>query len=208
MSIAGQVKDYLDKQPNLLVSLRRNLLNYSSLSRLILKDLNLPKKKFDAVLVACRRHAKGAVDLSGEKKVREILKKADIKIRTGLCMIILHPHTHLSDHITPVHFVKGNSSITIIAEDEDFSELRKIYEHNMLNSNRSLAEVAVVCSKKASETPGLAAHLSNIIASEGVNVLTTLCGYKDGVFIIDQKDLTKVFRLFEDFKPFQVDSQV
>ncbi len=123
-------------------------------------------------------------------------------------MIILHPHTHLSDHITPVHFVKGNSSITIIAEDEDFSELRKIYEHNMLNSNRSLAEVAVVCSKKASETPGLAAHLSNIIASEGVNVLTTLCGYKDGVFIIDQKDLTKVFRLFEDFKPFQVDSQV
>ncbi len=197
MSTSGKVRKYINKNPTLLISLRKNLLNYSSLTRLILKDLKMNKRDFDAVLVACRRYAKEiSSDETGEKVIQEVLQNAQLKIRTGLCRIVLNIHTHLSDNIVPVHFVKGNSSITIIAEDEDYEELRRTYEHNILDSNRELAEVAIISDRKAGKIPGITAHLSNIISNKGVNVETALFGHKDGVFIINQEDLNKILDVF------------
>jgi len=199
MNITKFTKEYINQHLTIKDCLKRGLINYSSLARQISKKIG-KESSFDAILVASRRYTSQLVFKDQEKDILDLLKKSKTKVRAELCRFVLHPHTNISDHIIPVHFIKGNSGITIVTEDEDYDELRKIYGHNILDSRRGLAEVSIISSKQADETIGLINYLSGILASEDVNILTVLGSHKDDIFIIDQKDLSKVLDLFECFR--------
>lgn len=196
MSTTRKTKEYINRHLTVKDCLKRGLINYSALARQISKNLG-KEGNFDAVLVASRRYANQLVLKDQEKDVLALLKKSRTKVRTGLCRFVLEPHTHLSDHIIPIHFIKSNLGITIITDDEDYDELRKIYGHNILDSRRGLAEISIITGKQADETVGLTNYLSGILASKDVNILTVIGSHKDDVFIIEQKDLSKVLDLLD-----------
>ena len=86
---AGLARDYIEKHPLIRESLKRGLVNYSSLSREILEESGLVGKGFDAVKVACMRYSD---EISGEAKdVRDILGKSKISVNNKRFVIHLDP---------------------------------------------------------------------------------------------------------------------
>ena len=198
MNLTQKTKEYIDQHVAVKACLRKGLINYSALARDISKKIG-QEDSFDAILVASRRYVDQLVFKDQEKHILALLKKSKVKMRTGLCRVILEPHTHMSDHFVPLHFIKGSTGITILTEEENHRELRRMYEHNILDTRKGLAEVVVVSSKDTDDTIGVTAYISTILASNDVNILTTFGSYKEDIFIIEEKDLSKVLKIFEKF---------
>jgi len=56
-NITKLTEQYIAEHPSVKDCLKKGLINYSSLTRKLCKDLNLDlKKNFDAILIACRRY--------------------------------------------------------------------------------------------------------------------------------------------------------
>lgn len=58
MKNAKIVENFINRHPPIKECMRKGLINYSSLARLILHHFRLEKKNFDSILVASRRFAR------------------------------------------------------------------------------------------------------------------------------------------------------
>ena len=68
-SIAEKTRAYIDAHPSIKDCISKDLINYSSLARLIMKDLSV--KNEEAVMIACRRYS---VKLSKKDHEKDVLK--------------------------------------------------------------------------------------------------------------------------------------
>jgi len=70
-NITKITEKYVSEHPSIKDCLKKGLINYSSLTRQITKDLNIDlKKNFDAILIACRRYyRKVRSEETNEKKI-------------------------------------------------------------------------------------------------------------------------------------------
>jgi len=119
------------------------------------------------------------------------LRKSKIHIRTKVCRFIIESRTHLSDNIIPLHFIQGDDIITIIAREEDYSEMAHKYMHTILDKKKELAELIIISQKNADIIPGFSSFVAGLLASAGINIFTTLGSYTEDIFIIDNKDISK-----------------
>ncbi|MBO7409614.1 MAG: ACT domain-containing protein, partial [Candidatus Methanomethylophilaceae archaeon] len=74
-SLAEKTRIYIDSHPSVKDCVSRGLINYSSLARMIMKDLDLDNE--EAVMIACRRYAgKLGVTTDHELNILRILKNS------------------------------------------------------------------------------------------------------------------------------------
>ena len=72
-SLAEKTRIYIDAHPSVKDCVSKGLINYSSLARMIMKDLDLDNE--EAVMIACRRYAgKLGVTTDHEMSILKILK--------------------------------------------------------------------------------------------------------------------------------------
>lgn len=87
-NIQKLVGEYLDTHPSIKDCMKKDLVNYSKLSRQISADLGL--RKFDAVLVACRRYSskldRSSVD---EDRIKGLLDKSKVRVKDKIVAVVL-----------------------------------------------------------------------------------------------------------------------
>ena len=85
MSIQKSVEEYISGSNNIRDCLKKNLVNYSALTRKISKELNFKAKDFDAVLVACRRYGENIRKKTGyERPIKKLLKNSKLNMLNQL----------------------------------------------------------------------------------------------------------------------------
>ncbi|MBI3309188.1 MAG: hypothetical protein HYZ79_07435, partial [Candidatus Melainabacteria bacterium] len=102
MNITKLTEQYISEHPSIKDCLKNGLINYSSLSRLIASDLSLSlEKKFDAILIACRRFRKKLKkEDTQERKILSILKQSKIEIKNKIIAIVLEKDIFSGNLIT------------------------------------------------------------------------------------------------------------
>ena len=76
-SLAEKTRVYIDAHPSVKDCVSKGLVNYSSLARAIMKELDLDNE--EAVMIACRRYAsKMGVSTDHEISILNILKDEDM----------------------------------------------------------------------------------------------------------------------------------
>src|SRR3989344_7315757 len=95
--------EYIKEHPDIKNCLKKGLINYSSLARLISKELELEKKTSkEAILIAARRFRdKLKQELGQEKKIKELLSKSDVDIKNKITVFILEKGINL-DYIDDI----------------------------------------------------------------------------------------------------------
>lgn len=183
ISIAKQVKSYIDRKPYIGEAVEQNIINYSALSREICRDLKL--KNQDTVKVALiriseknRRNKK-----KNQKKTIEILRRASFSIKNKIAA--LHHSTFVD--LKAVAYSKTPSGYMFFI-DENIAK-----KTNFKKIDYDLAILHIKSDKEIEKTPGAIAFILGSLASEGINVRHVMGCREDTFIVLKEHDAALAF---------------
>jgi aspartokinase len=196
--------EYIKNHPNIKSCLKSGLINYSSLARLIAKELKIEKNtSFEAILIAARRfQEKLGKEKVYEKKIKDLLRDSEIEIKNKIVVFIVNK-TISPDSFQKIQksgllsVLEGSSSYTIITQEKNATQLEKKLKGFIIKTNNDLALVNIKSGKDIEHIPGVVAYLTSLFAENGVNILEFLSSWTDTLFVIEKKDVNKVIEFLE-----------
>lgn len=206
-NITRLTEDYITEHPSIKDCLKKGLINYSSLTRLIADELKIDlKKNFDAILIACRRyHRKIKSESAVENKILKILKQSKIEIKNKIIAVVIEKDVHFS-HLLGLekeiksvaetfNMIEGTNSITLITSEEFLDKIRKTFKHKIIKENKNLVEVIIKSPKEIEQTPGILHYLYSLFGEHGLNIAETMSCWTDTLLVIKEKDIAKAMEL-------------
>jgi len=186
MSVAKRVRDYLRNKPYVLEALEKDIVNRSSLSRLIKKELQI--NSLIAVKAAVRRFSQ---ELRKHKRRREervlkVLKGSSIVLQDGVNVVISRKPL-----IVKAKFSMGLNNTNVYLIDK----LEEISERDILSTHRNCGMFIVNSPPEIEKTPGVVAYLTSILAEQNINVLEFVSCYTYTVLVIDREDILRAYEL-------------
>jgi len=206
MNITKETEKYVMEHPSIKDSLKKGLINYSKLSRQIIKDLNLNKKYFDAVLVALRRSEyKLKKKQSFEKQIRELLKdtKLEIKNKIMVCILdknifhnnMLELHKEIKNRKGEIHIVEGVLALTLITSQDFEKIIDRYFKNKIIKKDKNLIEIILQSPESLEDVPGVMGYLYSLFAEQNINIVETLSCWTDTIFVIEEKDFEKTVKM-------------
>ena len=203
-SLAEKTRVYIDAHPSVKDCVSKGLVNYSSLARAIMKQLDLENE--EAVMIACRRYAsKMGVSTDHEISILNILKDSRLEMRTKTCIVtakndwsVLHKMDNLFKDLwnedSIMQIVQSASAVTIIA-DKMLKEriIDTVGRFNILKIRENLVEITVKSPEKIVETSGVIAYLITNLSDAGINIEETVSCHTDTVFIVGEYDMINAY---------------
>jgi hypothetical protein len=207
VNVTKLTEQYIAEHPFVKDCLKKGLINYSSLTRQICRDCNLDhKKNFDAVLIACRRfYNKIKSEASAEKQILSILKNSKLEVKNKITALVLEKNIFFPNLIEmekeakklneTFHIIEGASAITIIASEDFAAKIKKAFKNKILKENKNLVEVILKSPKLIETTAGVVSYLYSLLGENKINIYETLSCWTDTIFLVEEKDLSKVMEL-------------
>ncbi len=205
MNIAKITEKYVDDHHNIRSALKKGLINYSALARLISKENQLSDDKFDAVLIACRRYREKMGKADNTAEIVSLLKKSRIEVKNRVLTAVLDSSINLIalDSIEKkarnekeiFRVIEGASAYTLICQENYVDDIRRNFKSSLIGLDDALVEVTLKTSIDIEKIPGVMAFLYSKIADSGINIIHTLSCYTDTIFVIKESDLSKVMEI-------------
>jgi hypothetical protein len=203
-SIADRVRKYIETRPSIRDCVGYGVINYSALSRMIREELGEGSE--DAILAACRRHARSRRGASREKEIVKLLRESRLEMRSDIVAItarrdqdILSSLGEVTDEMirkrAVMQIIQGASGITIITDDQLYPRLVTIIgRENILKVRNGLVEISVRSPERIGDISGIIAYLSSAVAEEGINAVEMASCHTDTIFLFEEED---AFRAYE-----------
>lgn len=194
---------YIQEHPYIKNCLKKGLINYSSLARLISSELKIEKKSSkSAILIAARRFQdKLEKELGNEKKINLLLSRSEISVKNKISVLIFKKIVDLDDLIEfekdikkengTIYFLEGINNYTIITQERYAQELYQEFEKQIVKYHKNLAIIDFKSPEEIEKISGVISYLTSLFAENGVNILEFLSCWRDTIFIIDKKDVSK-----------------
>jgi aspartokinase len=202
-------KQYIKDNPYIKHCLKKNIINYSSLARLIAKELKIEKKTSkEAILIAARRFRD---ELKKEKqqetKIKEILSASEFEIKNKITVFILEKNIHF-EGIEVIqkavrnaggtfYILEGSDNYTLITSEKFEALIHSKMKGAIIKKETGLALIIVKSSKLIESTVGVLAYLTSLFAENDVNILEFLSCWTDTLFIIDANDMNKAIEFLK-----------
>lgn len=201
--------NYIKEHPSIKSCLKKGLINYSSLSRLIAKDLKIQNKTSkDAILIAARRyHQKLKQESNIEKKVRTLLSNCEIEIKNRISVFILEKNLILENFdsierevrksLGSFYILEGSISFTIVIPERHDKLIKTKFKGKIIKERKDLSLLVLKTPPEIEDTKGSIAYLTSLFAENDVNIVEFLSCYTDTLFIIDSKDVSKALEFLK-----------
>ena len=203
-SLAERTRAYIDAHPSIKDCIAKGLINYSSLARMIMKDMNVDNE--EAVMIACRRYA-GRLNTTSdhELSILRILKDSRLETRTKTCIVtakndwtVLHKMDSLFKDLwnenSIMQVVQSASAVTIIADSMLKDRIvDTVGRFNIIKIRENLVEIAVKSPEKIVDTSGVIAYLITNLSDAGINIEETVSCHTDTIFIVGEKDMINAY---------------
>jgi len=192
---------YIDEHPFIKSCLKKDLINYSALARLIGKELNIEKKtSMEAILIAARRYREKLQEKnSSEKKIKELLQDSELEMKNKIAVFILEKNINfeniskLQKKSDTFYLIEGSETYTLIVPEKHSTLI--VDKFNIIQQEKDLALINVKTAKSIQNTPGVVAFLTSLFSENGINILEFISSFTDTMFIIKQKDVTRVIEI-------------
>lgn len=190
-STATIVREMLKRKPYVRYALEQNIANMSAVARLIQKDVK--DTNIEAIKAALIRETS---KLSYKRKIRDevvidILKDSKILIQDKISVVTSERKVDLPYLV----MAKLSDSFVYIV---DQTKIPRIKEEGLVLS-RDLNAVFISSVNNIGEIPGFIAFLTNILASEDINIKEFISCYTDTVIILTQEDAIKAFTILKRY---------
>jgi len=205
LSAAELTRRYIDRHPSIRDCISKDLVNYSSLSRLIMKELGI--KNEEAVLAASRRYAMKLAKTDSEGAILRLFEASRLELKTRICIVVAKNEwivlKNLEDVVKKIlaekstmQVLQSTNGITVISEDKHLpSIIKAIGQDHIISIKENLGEITVKSPPSIEETPGAFAYIIGMLSEQGINLLEAVSCYTDTIFIVGREDMMRAFDL-------------
>src|SRR5512137_750880 len=153
LSAAELTRKYIDRHPSIRDCISKDLINYSSLSRLIMKELGV--KNEEAVLAASRRYAMKLAKSDNEGAILKVFAESRLELKTKICIVNAKNEwivlKNLEDVVRKIlaekstmQVLQGTNGITVISEDKHIPIITKAIGHDhIISVKENLGEITL-----------------------------------------------------------------
>jgi len=203
-NITKLTEEYINHHPSIKDAVKKGLINYYALTRLICKDAALDvKNNFDAVLIACRRYHKKIKDYKvlGDRII-QILRNSKLEVKTKIMVVVTEKNIYFNNLLDLqkdikkkaeiFHVIEGSNTITLITSQEFKAEIEKLFKNKIIKITDGLAEVVMKHPEDMEDTPGVISYLTTLLAEKGINIVETMSCWTDTLFVVSEQDIAIV----------------
>lgn len=203
MNIAKITESCIESHPSIKDCLKKRLVNYSQLSRQVIRENSLKSSDFDAVLIAARRYfRKLSKSATAEDKIRSLLRRSRIEIRNKVAVVVIDKHIFTDDLLelerkikksrNVFYAIEGTGAITVITSAAFLGDIRSIFKSGIIRLWEGLALVIIASPEEIEETPGVVAHLTSLLSDRGINIVEHMSCWSETLFVVAEKDIARV----------------
>jgi hypothetical protein len=207
---AAQVtRDYIGSRPALRQILLNGLINHSALARRIMEEEGQTNE--EAVTSALRRlvqeEAEQRVTEGRDEAINDLLSDSNLNMKNKIASITAKGEWLVLARLEKLfkgllgqrvllQVILGTEGLTIITEEKMVDDIVKVLgSEHVLKVRKGLAEVAVRCPPRIEDTPGVVAHLSDLLSQRGINVVEMVSCYTDVIFIVEERDIMESYEI-------------
>ncbi len=202
-SVAETTRRFIDRHPSIRDCISKDLVNFSSLSRMIMKETGV--KHEEAVLAASRRYAAKLSKTDYEGAIINVLEESRLELKTRICIVVAKNEWIVLKNLEEIvrkilsekstmQVVQSANGITVVSEDKYLpSIIRAIGEDHILSVKQNLAEITVKSPPRIEDIPGTFAYVISMLSERGVNLLDAMSCYTDTIFVVTREDMMHAF---------------
>jgi hypothetical protein len=191
--ISESVWMYVKGRPSLREGLKYGIMNHSSLARMIMHELGIPEKSFNAVKAALIRISRklGESEIEGEEKLLKVLRGSTLSVETKVAAVVSSKKLELD----AISQAKSGAYYVYLVEEGKLMGNKLGKKDGVVRTNRNLNLVTIKSAEEIEETPGVVAFILNALAHEGINVLEFISCYTNTLLAIKEKDTARAYEL-------------
>ena len=202
-SVAETTRKYIDRHPSVRDCVSKDLVNFSSLSRLIMKETGVTHE--EAVLAASRRYAARLSKTDFEGDIMSVFEESRLELKTRICIVVAKNEWVVLKNLEEIvrkilsekstmQVLQSANGITVISEDKYLPSItRAIGEDHIITIKQNLAEITVKSPPRIEETVGAFAYILSMMSEQGINMLEAVSCYTDTIFIVSREDMMPAF---------------
>ncbi len=205
MNVTRVTEQYVSEHPSINDCMKKKLVNYSKLSRLIIEENSLKSNDFSAVLIACRRYFKKiSKSAAAEERVRSLLSRSRVEIKNKIIVAVIDKRIFTDDLLdlerrikksrNVFYAIEGTDAITLITSSAFTDEIRNRFKSSVIKTWKDLALVVIASPESIEETPGVFSYLSALLSDRNINVLETMSCWSETLFVISESDIARVLQ--------------
>lgn len=200
---AEVTRKYIDRHPSIRDCISKDLINYSSLARLIMSETAVTHE--EAVLAASRRYAAKLSKTDFEGAIMDLFEQSRLELKTRICIIVAKNDWVVLKNLEEVvkrilsekhimQVMQSANAITVVSEDKHLPSIMKaIGQDYIISVKQNLAEITVKSPARIEETTGVFAYLMSMLSEQGINLLEAISCYTDTIFIVTRDDMMRAF---------------
>jgi hypothetical protein len=202
-TVAEVTRKYIDRHPSIRDCISKDLVNYSSLARLIMSETGV--KHEEAVLAASRRYAAKLSKTDFEGAIMDVFEQSRLELKTRICIVVAKNDWIVLKNLEEVvkrilseknimQVMQSANGITVVSEDKHLPSIMKaIGEDYIISIKQNLAEITVKSPARIEDTPGAFAYIMSMLSEQGINLLEAMSCYTDTIFIVTREDMMRAF---------------
>ena len=199
MSVAEQVRRYVRNNPYIKYCLQRDLVNYAKLARTICEeelDTN-GSGSYKAAEVSLRRMS---IKDGGSNDITEVIRESDIEIMNNIDIIIGSlSSTSFKQNIDtnkPFFLVEDQDLAIVLTKSTETKAVKKGFS-SIYEKHEDTVMIKYGSSEDIEDVEGVVAHLTELLAEKGINIIEFISCYTKTYIVIDKKDLKKAIDVIE-----------
>ncbi len=213
-SLSEIVRRIVDADPCVQDCLARGLVNYSELARRIkplVEDEAGREATLEAIKAALLRYSqklREQAPQTPQRRLLEVLARSALELRTGVTVatVRLHALPKLAEVVSELvgrtrllFLMQSISSVTVTVSSEYFDYIyERLGADSFIEVYRDQAVLVIVSPHDIVEVPGFIAHVTGILANNGINITQIESVYTDTILIMRLDDALKAFQLLRE----------
>ncbi len=197
---AEQTEAYILKHPSIKDCLKKGIVNYSALSRLIAADLGIEKKMSkEAILMASlRMREKLKKEQMDEEKILHLLKNAELEFKNKMFVLIAEKQakrkiaqfeSEVRNSNDCMYSIEGTKSVTIIASGRYLEQLKKLLKNEIIKLTPDVVLVTIKTNEDIEKIKGIMATVCTALYENNINIIEAMSCWTDTMFVIQEEDL-------------------
>ncbi len=202
-TVAEVTRKYIDRHPSIRDCISKDIVNYSSLARLIMSETGV--KHEEAVLAASRRYAAKLSKTDNEGAIMDVFEQSRLELKTRICIVVAKNDWIVLKNLEGVvkeilseksimQVMQSANGITVVSEDKHLPTItRAIGQDYIISIKQNLAEITVKSPPRIEETPGAFVYIMSMLSEQGINLLEAMSCYTDTIFVVSREDMMRAF---------------
>ena len=205
---AELTEQYVMKHPSIKDCLVKGIINYSSLSRIIAKELSVEKKTSkEAILMAViRLKDKLKKESTNEEEIINLMKNNELEFKNKVFTIIAEKtalpkivdvEQEIRKEGDPIYIIEGTKSFTVISSIKHLGKLKNVLKNQIIRINENLALVTIKSDRDIEKIKGVMATMCTTLYEHDINIVDLMSCWTDTIFLINEQELQKLMEALQ-----------